>query len=265
MSHLNYLNPSNLLKSAAIITIINGFAQSAIAEELFGNQGISFDIDTAIEFQFQESHGAFQSEFGVVNLDNCQNPTKIETCEKVALFTEIKPSDKYQNVNEASRFINNINNPNAPTTDFIGTCGNTIIDCQQRFVFKKNTRYALYLASTYNGQPRSTLYSLDAINPNKEQFLKFSGQLADLAAGGINLDWDDTGVVTSLEERDFDDFVIRVGGHLVCPFDNTVETSTPPSESNSEHNNDGGEDNNEENDHDDNGRGHNNNGRGHNN
>jgi lysyl-tRNA synthetase class I len=51
----------------ALSTIIGSFAQAAKAAEDFNNNFIRFEKDVAVEFEFVESRGAYQSTMGVIN------------------------------------------------------------------------------------------------------------------------------------------------------------------------------------------------------
>lgn len=196
----------NLFIGAIAAGLLGTYSTAAQAEDSFGNSGIQFDVDTTVEFEFIESNGAFQSTFGVVNLD---------TGQKTPLLVEVKPSDRAQNPDRPSDFQDD-SAPNS-TKDFRGTPGNTVPQPLAEFEFKANARYAFYLESTYNGRPAGILYSTDAQNPRNRQQVIFQNGFTGLSSGGTELRWDDTGIVKLLEERDFDDFIVRAGGHLECP------------------------------------------------
>ncbi|MGJ3254327.1 MAG: hypothetical protein ACFE0J_24810 [Elainellaceae cyanobacterium] len=174
--------------SASLIAGFLGLATNLVAfpaqaQEQFGNQGIIFDVDTVVEFEFVQSDGVYQSTFGVVNLT---------TGEQIPLMAE-----------ERSR-----------------TRGMTVPNPLAEFEFEADTPYAFYLESRYNGQPAQTIYSLSDRNPGNQRLLMFDGDFIDLAEGGILLRWDDTGsllVPPDQQDRDFDDFTVRAGGHLACP------------------------------------------------
>jgi hypothetical protein len=186
--------------------ILGAFSQSVQAVEDFSNGGIKFDVDTVVEFEFVESHGAYQSTFGVLD---------VETGQKTPLLAEVKPSDNPQNVKTTTDYGRVTSKP-----DFIGTPGNTVLQPFAEFLFKANKRYVLYLESTYNGRPAGIIYSTNAQNFASNQQGKFEGNFLGLAKGGTLLRWDDTGselVKKSQDDRDFNDFVIRAGGHLACP------------------------------------------------
>lgn len=189
---------------------------SAQAQETFGNEGIQFDVDTIVEFEFVSSHGAYQSTFGVVDLD---------TGQKTPLVVEAKSSDIPQDVTQPSNFQKN--NGAGAGGDFEGSPGQAVPTPLTEFEFKANKRYAFYLESTYNGRPAGILYSTDTQNPTGTQKAQFEGGLSDLSNGGSLVRWDDTGAVLvkpGAQDTDFDDFVVRSGGNLACPFNKKISS-----------------------------------------
>lgn len=207
--------------------LISTFSTPVKAADIFGNNGIQFDVDTVIEFEFVESHGAYQSTFGIINLD---------TGEKTPLIAEVKPSDNYQETNRPSEY----RNPNDPREvrdpqDFLGTPGNAVPQPLSEFEFKANTRYVFYLESNYKGKPAGIVYSQDNKNLGNNQQALFDGGLPGLTSGGTFLRWDDTGSVLVLknkEDRDYNDFMVRVGGHLACPYKKDTSTQGRSPQSN---------------------------------
>jgi hypothetical protein len=199
-----------LLQAAIVAGLCNSFISPAVqAADIFGNTGLQFEVDTIIEFEFVESNGAFQSSFGVINLD---------TGEKTPLLVEVKASDTFQDPSRPSDFQDDAGT--GSRKDFRGTPGNTVPQPLAEFRFKANTRYGFYLESTYNGRPAGILYSTDSANPNNQQQVEFQGDFQALANNGSLIRWDDTGIVKVQQERDFDDFIIRAGGNLDCGYNN---------------------------------------------
>lgn len=189
--------------------LIAGTVTPAQASDQFNNNAIQFDVDTVVEFEFVESNGVYQSTFGVINLN---------TGERTPLIAEIKPSDRTQPVNVPSDFTNDT--PLNNRDDFLGTPGNTVPEPLAEYEFQANTPYAFYLESFYNGQSAGVVYSTSLQNSGGTTRIMFDGDVAALATGGVLLQWDDTGsllVQPAQEDRDFDDFVVRAGGHLDCP------------------------------------------------
>ncbi|MBD2104408.1 PEP-CTERM sorting domain-containing protein [Leptolyngbya sp. FACHB-261] len=107
----------------------------------FGTDGIRFDKDTIGTFNFVESHGKFQSTFGVYEVD-----TDGEVGTFTKLFEEVKPSDS------------------GSANDWIGTCGKTVLTCSNSFTFLKGVNYTFGLQSLSGNIVRPTVYSTTALN-----------------------------------------------------------------------------------------------------
>lgn len=182
--------------------------QAHAADMSIGNQGIRVNRDATLETEFVESHGAYQSTFGVINLT---------TKEKTPLLVETKPSDASSSIFQPSSKIDDFGTPQ----DFVGTPGNAVPEPKSTYTFKPNNDYVFYLESTFNGRPTGILYSTDSLNPNQERQVNFQGNLNSLCqSGGMTLGWDDTGsrIVRNRDQqdRDFDDFIVRVRD-TACP------------------------------------------------
>jgi len=214
MKRKNHYNCAWLMMLMGVMTVGLGmFSKAAQAADQFGTKGVQFDVNTIVEFEFVESHGAYQSTFGVINLD---------TGEKTPLLAEVKPSDYSQNPNTPSDYRRSPSKP-----DFVGTPGNTVPQPLAEYEFKANTRYAFYLESTYNGRPAGIVYSTTAQNPGGNLQAKFDGEVFGLANGGTITLWDDTGsllVKPNQEDTDFNDFIVRAGGHIACPYANNTRS-----------------------------------------
>ena len=221
--------------------LINVCAQKAVADDYVGNRGIQFAEDTTIEFEFIRSHGAYQSTFGVINLDSCSSDAQGEiifsSCEKIPLIAESKPSDSYETVTRRSTYEDNLNRSDY---DFLGTPGNTVVQPMAEFTFEEGTRYAFYLESYYEGRPAGVVYSVDYLNEEDYRQALFNeeiptqlatrrsvpnseaNQFASLVEGGLLLRFDDTGsklVRDENQDADFDDFVVGIGGYESCFYD----------------------------------------------
>ena len=193
----------------------NFSAQAIAANITIGNGGIKFDRDTTLEQSFLESHGAYQSTFGVVNLD---------TKEKTPLLVEVKPSDASAPVGRPSTKLNDRDT----RLDFAGTPGNAVPQPISKFTFRANNNYAFYLESTLNGRPAGIVYSTDTLNPNQERQVVFAGKPADLCSpGGMVLAWDDTGSklvkTRQQQDQDFDDYIVKLRDSACAP-----KASEPP-------------------------------------
>jgi hypothetical protein len=143
------------LFTTAAATAIAGLASAAPAQALsFNNSGISFNEDTTVNFEFLESHGWFQSNFGVVD----------STGKQTVLFSETKRSD-------------------GSGPDNQGTCGNTVLICSTAFKFEAGKQYAFFLDS--GKDVWTDLYSTTSKNPtpwfaNQFKFLQGTSVLSDL-------------------------------------------------------------------------------------
>ena len=237
--HLNHKSHLACLSFAATTSLLLGTSQSIQAQTVFSNNGIQFEQDTIIEFEFIESHGAYQSTFGVVNLDSCQG-IDLATCERIPLLVEEKPSDLHESVTRRSTYEDNMDIDK--TRDFLGTPGNAVPQPMVEFEFEAGKRYAFYLESSFNGVPAGIMYSSSIYNPGNNQQALFTdslagetlqarrrnsledniqieGELGGLVNGGMLIRWDDTGSVLvdqHQQDIDFDDFTVGVGGELDC-------------------------------------------------
>lgn len=198
------------ISTMAIAFTLLPFPALAQPNEQFGPEGIEFAVTTIVEFEFLESNAAYQSTFGVINL---------QTGERTPLIAEIQASDRLQEVQVPSSHVDH-SGADTNGADFQGTAGITVPSPLAEFEFQARTPYAFYLESVYNGQVATLLYSIRDRNPNQQQQLQFEGDISALGNGGVTLRWDDTGsllVRPELQDRDFDDFVVRAGGGDGCP------------------------------------------------
>jgi hypothetical protein len=173
-------------------------APAVLAADEFSPQAITFDKDTAIQFEFLESHGSYMATFGVMDLNSG---------EKTPLIKEDKPSDS------TDRAVNK-------ATDFLGTPGNAVSQPKNTFVFKANTPYTMYLESrTASGRVASLVYSVDLRNPNNRQQVKLDKGFEGLGSQGVRINWDDQmktkkGAIRT--DEDFNDFLVIAGGAEGC-------------------------------------------------
>lgn len=199
-----------LLIGAMASGLFSSFAAPVQAQDAFGNQVIQFPVDTTVEFEFKESHGAYQSSIGIIDLETGQ-PVQV-------LFSETKPYDQFGTGQSQTRSPgqNNI----GTSLDFLGTVqGGTVQNQLTEFTFQANKRYAFYLESVSpTGQTRRTVLSSSSLAA------VFDGSLNSGDRGGVvgsRIAWDDDGLPQSPgKDDDFDDFVIEAGGYLIevgCP------------------------------------------------
>ncbi|MDJ0588505.1 MAG: hypothetical protein QNJ72_00730 [Pleurocapsa sp. MO_226.B13] len=230
--------------SFGVLGLLNAMSLSAVAEDIVGNKGVTFDEDTIVEFEFIESHGAYQSTFGVIDLDSCQASSTgeiiFESCTKTPLLAEVKASDRFDfnDVYRQSSYETDLQA--GRNNDFLGTPGNTVPNHLAEYLFKANKIYAFYLESQFDGKPAGVVYSTDMINPqgNKQALFhqedlttqtvaqrrntaEFDGNKYEaLISGGLLVNLDDTGsalVKTANEDSDFDDFIVGIGGYICNP------------------------------------------------
>lgn len=208
----NYRATGVQLLLGAIAAIAIGTSATTVKAQNIPSQGIRYNEETVVEFEFRESHGYYKSTFGVINL---------ATRETTDLITEIKPFDDYS---DASRLDNasSGNNDSGTSRDFLGTPGNSVPDPIQKFTFQANTPYAFYL-KVYTPQDRlvTTLYSTrfeELSSISTPDSANSSGGLSDGVVGdrkGVRISWDDTGLPRPGRDRDYDDFIVEAGGFLV--------------------------------------------------
>jgi uncharacterized membrane protein YgcG len=189
--------------------LTNGLVLPVRAADMsIGNEGIRANQTTTLQSEFVESHGAYQSTFGVINLT---------TKEKTPLLVETKPADSPNTIFRPSTKIDDAGSQ----LDFPGTPGNAVPEPAKQYTFQPNNDYVFYLESSFNGRPTGILYSTDSLNPNSEQHVKFTGSINTLCqSGGMALGWDDTGsrIVRNrdAQDRDYDDFIVRMRD-TACP------------------------------------------------
>jgi len=185
-----------------------------VQQDTLGNRAFVFSEDTVVEFEVKETHGAYQSTVGIVNLDRR---------EQTVLFREVKPYDNYgdRQRQPASPGVNNTGTP----IDYLGTVGGgTIVNGEGNasslveFTFKAGERYTLYLESV--SPTGATRRTVQAINLNAAQFQGGLDSGQDNELVGTRISWDDQGLPRPGKDNDFDDFVLEAGGYLIkvtCP------------------------------------------------
>ncbi|MGL5940605.1 MAG: hypothetical protein ACRC2S_09495 [Waterburya sp.] len=228
---------------------LNVMTHSAVAEDIVGNKGLQFAEDTIVEFEFIESHGAYKSTFGVIDLDSCQADNagviNFDSCAKTPLISEAKASDSFDTVFRRSTYETDLKE--GRSNDFLGTPGNTVPDVATEFLFKANRRYGFYLESQFDSKPAGTVYTTDFFNSrgNRQALFNEEGLTTEIVAkrrnnpdfdankfealinGGLLINFDDTGstlVKNVDEDTDFDDFIVGVGGGYVCNQAKNVES-----------------------------------------
>lgn len=198
-----------LLMEVMVTGLLSSFAAPVQAQDSFGQEVVQFPVDTTVEFEFKESHGAYQSTLGIINLDTGQ-PVKV-------LFSEAKPYDS-AGTGESQPSAPGQNNTGT-SLDFLGTVqGGTVENQFSEFTFEANTRYGFYLESVSpTGQTRRSVLSSSALAAVFDGALD-AGNRGEIT--GSRIAWDDSGLPRPGKDEDFDDFVVEAGGYLVtvpCP------------------------------------------------
>jgi hypothetical protein len=146
--------------SAIAAAAFGSFVQPASAAEQFNSQGVQFDRDTIIEFEFLRSNNQAQSTFGVVNL---------ATGERTPLIAETRATDKPKG------------------KDYTGTAGKAVRKPYAEFTFQSNTSYGFYLESKAKGKAPVVVYSTPDKNGGA-QLANFDNDVTAftvIAGGGV--------------------------------------------------------------------------------
>ena len=146
---------------------------------------LQVEVPTTVEFEFVESHGAYQSTFGILDVD---------TGERTILFAPSRAYDQaYEDVEISSpTYANDYGSEG----DFFGSPGISVERALAEFIFLPNRSYTFFLESTYNGEDAGTVYFLDLLNPNSER-LAVLEEAEECGVDGDYLFWDDTGGTVS--------------------------------------------------------------------
>lgn len=155
------------LATTALLGLETRSASAAVIS--FGNNGLQFDTDTTVTFNFLGSNGGFMSALSVVD------PTGV----KATLFQEEAPGYDVP-----------------PFGDSAGTCGNAVLICQSTFTFLAGVSYSLLLESTSGVQ----VYSTNRLNPGNLRQAIFTS-----LPGQTQITFEDT---PSRLDSDFNDFRI---------------------------------------------------------
>lgn len=125
--------------TAAAATAIAGLVSAAPAQAITFGSGLIDGDGSNVKFTFEESHGWFQSEWGVYN-----NTTGTFH----SLFEEVQRSD-----------------PGLGGQDNMGTCGVTVVDCTASFSFEEGNQYSFFLRNINDSGHKKTIFSANELNP----------------------------------------------------------------------------------------------------
>ena len=187
------------LTATAAATALLGAGSPAQAFS-FGTNGITFDQNTDVTFNFKESHGMYISSLGIYSVNDSVT-SLVHT-----LFSETKSSD------------------NGDQNEWKGSLGNTVLGSGTgAFTFLANQVYTLGLNSGSSG----TVYSTSALNTGTQQAVfggaslwtalgkettntfqaagSYTNGAASLSNGGTLISFDDRG---GGNDADFQDFTV---------------------------------------------------------
>jgi hypothetical protein len=156
--------------AATTATALLGFAGAAQAFS-FGTNGMKFDNDTGVKFEFIQSNGSFQSILSVYEV-NEDSSGKYSLGNKVAdLFKEMR------NVNVGSGAKNGFLSTAEEEGGVVRTINNTV-------TFLAGKVYTLGLSSvTSKGESRGTVYSMSALNRKGQQRAVFEAPHSEAENG----------------------------------------------------------------------------------
>lgn len=148
------MNPQKQILKAAAATAILGILSAGPAQAFTLTQGDLFTGDgTRVKFDFLESHGWFQSDFGVYD---------VTTDTYTTIFSEAYRSDS------------NALGPGASAAPSMGTCPTTVPDCESKFfTFEAGHEYSFFLS---NGTDSPTVYSANSLNRTDYRWASFENQ-----------------------------------------------------------------------------------------
>jgi len=194
------------LTATASALFLLGVSAPARAASFFGTDKIQFDSDTEIQFNFNQSHGAYTSILKVFEVGANNLLTEVSPVQ--GILAETKGSDNWGD------------------NGWLGTLGNTVAVGTNSFVFQAGKQYTLGLSSTLSWEPSfsNTVYSTTALNPfgtgGSQQFLFGSWgstgtdgtqfdptpfQSGNPFAGPVKIGIDDRG---NGNDKDFQDFTL---------------------------------------------------------
>ena len=188
--------------TAATATAMLGVAAPANAFN-FGTNGISFETNQEVKFNFSSSNGAFQSTLKIFEVLTSGAVQSVDNGDNGVVLEETRGSD------------------NGSRNGYRATLGNAVQMVNNTFTFLANRVYTLGLVSTYNGNNAGTVYTTSSLNYTGLQRAAFGstgGQegkalpgLASLQAGNpfsgpVAIAFED--IKWASADGDFNDFVV---------------------------------------------------------
>jgi hypothetical protein len=184
--------------TAATATALLGIAGPASAFT-FGTNGISFNSDQEVRFNFVSSNGAFQSTLKIFEV---LSNGSLQAAENGVVLEEVKGSD------------------NGSRNGYQATLGNAVQMVNNTFTFLAGKIYTLGLVSTYNGRDVGPVYSTSSFNHTGLQRTVFGAaggeegkafdatpfQLANPFNGPVAIGFED--IKWASADNDFNDIVV---------------------------------------------------------
>ncbi|MCT7990854.1 PEP-CTERM sorting domain-containing protein [Laspinema olomoucense] len=197
------MNIQSYSLTAAAATLIGIFSAIPAQAFTFDTGGISFNRNTTVEFNFNQSDGLYRSELKILEVLDGGQLSVVKD-----LFKEVQAHD----------------GGNAYTGNNVGTCGLTVLVCEGSFTFEANKQYTLGLFSYHRttNNSLSTVYSTSFLNGGEAQQAVFGSwgsigsdttffknaanyQASNPFGDWVKIGFDDTG---NDKDQDFQDFTV---------------------------------------------------------
>lgn len=123
--------------TTALTTAIVGLVSAVPAQAITFGSGLIQGDGSRVHFNFNESHGYFQSEWGVYN----------------------------KTTNTFHTLLNEVQRSDFAGKENMGTCGITVLNCKASFTFEANNEYSFFLRNTGTGDHKRTVFSANQLNP----------------------------------------------------------------------------------------------------
>ncbi|MDI9635480.1 PEP-CTERM sorting domain-containing protein [Geitlerinema splendidum] len=179
---MKFLSVKKVLTAAVAATTLASAVSLPAEAFTFGNDGILFDKDTTVNFDFLYSQGKYQSKVGIFEVVGGTT-----SFVQWLLKEDLKAFDSTAN-------------------DFKGTCGVSVSVCNVAYTFKAGVEYALGITPT--GQPKTNefLFSTNTLNPVDSITGQLQTLFTSIAPGQFKIAFEDNGWVEN-GTRDYNDFV----------------------------------------------------------
>jgi len=192
--------------TAAAVTAIAGLFSAAPAQAITLGPGLIEGDGSHVYFEFVESHGYFQSEWGVYN-----NTTATFT----TLLGEVQRNDGTM----------------VGATDHLGTCDITVTDCKASFTFLEGNEYAFFLRNIGEGDHNVPMFSANELNSNPrwadfEDQTKFFSSMSILDDTSYGLGFDQS-LTSDLALATGETFSLQNGMDALIAFEDHGKVGEP--------------------------------------